>query len=45
MQEVIGDKYMYLTYDEHLTGIKEMINLILFRAEDFCRLVKYTNQH
>jgi len=36
---------MYLTYEGHFAGIKEMINLTLFRAEDFCRLVKYTNQH
>jgi hypothetical protein len=36
---------MYLTYYMHLVGIKEMINLSLFRAEDFCGLVEYTNQH
>jgi hypothetical protein len=26
MWEVIGDKYMYLTYYLHLVGIKEVIN-------------------
>jgi hypothetical protein len=45
MWEVTGDIFIYLASDGHLAGIKEMINLTLFRAEDFCRLVKYTNWH
>jgi len=36
---------MYLTYDGHLDEIKEIINPTLFREEEFCSLVKYTNQH